>query len=106
MPREARHRGVAHALRLALQARGEPAGEPLDQRRQVLEPLAERRHDELDHAQAVVQVRAVSPAPDLVFEIAVRRRDHAHVRGDGLAAPDALECALLQHAQDLRLGLE
>ena len=56
-----------------------------------------------DHVEAVEQILAEAALADLACQIAVRRGDHAHVDADGLVAADALELALLQHAQQLRL---
>ena len=56
--------------------------------------------------QPVVEILAELPARDHLREVAVGRRDDAHVDADRLVAADALELALLQHAQQLDLGLE
>ena len=62
---------------------------------------------EREHVQPVVQVRRGSgPARRSRLQIAVRRRDHAHVDLERPRAADALELLLLQHAQQLRLHLE
>ena len=45
------------------------------------------------------------PLATSVFEIAVGRRDDAHVDLDGLGRADAADLALLQHAQELHLHL-
>ena len=54
----------------------------------------------------VVEVLAELAVGDQLLEVAVRRRDHAHVDANGLAAADALELALLQHAQQLDLHVQ
>src|SRR3989442_14979139 len=48
------------------------------------------------------------PAATAAGRSRVRRGQHAHIHGNRLVAPDALEFALLQHAQEryLRLGRE
>ena len=44
---------------------GEPLGEELDEHRDVLGPLAKRRHPQLDHVEPVVEVLA----EPILFEI-------------------------------------
>src|SRR5262249_18390077 len=77
-----------------------------DEKRDVLPALAERRHRDLDHADAVEEVAAEPPEPDLLLEIAVRRRDEADVDLAPAVGADALHHAVLQHAQQLRLERE
>ncbi len=66
-------------------------------------PLAQRRHLDGEHVQAVVQILAEAPAGDRVLEIAVGGGDDAHVAGHGHVVADALEHALLQDPQQLHL---
>ena len=54
----------------------------------------------------VVEVGAEAARGDLGVQVAVRRGDDAHVDAQAARAADALELALLQHAQQLRLRLE
>ena len=58
-----------------------------------------QRHD----VQPVEQILAEAALGDLGLDVAVGRRDDAHVDLDGLLAAHALELALLQHAQQLEL---
>ncbi len=79
------------------------AEEVLDQERHVLLARAQRRDVELNHVQPIVEIAAERAALDLRLEVAVGRRQHAHVElllGD---AADALDLALLQDAQELDL---
>src|SRR5258706_13070248 len=55
------------------------------------------------HRQAVIEVEAELALLDERAEIAVRRRDHARAHLDRLDAADALEGAILEHAQQLPL---
>ena len=57
-----------------------------------------------EDAESVEQIRPELALRGPPLQVAVRGRDQAHVGADGLVAADALECLLLEHAQDL--GLE
>ena len=62
--------------------------------------------DERKHVQAVVQIFAEAACGDFGAQVAIRRRQHAHVERHGHAAAEALDFAFLQHAQQLRLQAE
>ena len=70
-------------------------------------PLAQRRQLELDDLQPVVQILAEArPCSTAFLEIAVRGRYDPDVDLEWARGPaDALEGTLLQHAQNLGLGL-
>ena len=79
--------------------------EPLDQRRQLLASIAERRHQD-DHAlQPVVEVFAERPCRDHLQHVAVGRRDHAHVHLDRPDAADAVDLSFLERTQQRHLHL-
>ena len=80
------------------------AEEVLDQERDVLGALAERRHREHHDRDAVVEVEAEAPVVDLGAQIAVRRGDEAHVDRDLVPSADAAEPAPLERAE--QRGLE
>ena len=80
--------------------------EMLDQHRQILEPLAQRRHLHGKDVQPVEQVLAEAAGADRRVEVPMRGRDDAHVAVDRAIAADALEGALLQHPQQLHLHLQ
>ena len=82
---------------------GEPAHERMREQRGVALALAQRRNVDDDLGQPVVEVLAEFAGGDLVLEALVRRADDAHVDRDLLPAADALDHALLQEAQQLRL---
>src|SRR5262245_37184869 len=92
-------RDVADDRLMAVAARRQVAQEVLDEQRDVLAPLAERRDDEVDDVDAVEEVLAELPLGDEIAEVAVGRRDHAHVAGaaDALGA-DLLDLADLEEA--------
>ena len=70
----------------------------------VFDPVAKRRHSQPDDVQAVEQVTAESARCDLGFEGAVRRGHDAHINPPRDVLADAPHFALLEHAQQLRLG--
>ena len=67
--------------------------------------IAQRRQRDREDVEPVVEVLAELAVGDQLLEVAVGRRDDAHVDLDRLGAADALELALLQHAQQLDLHL-
>ena len=76
------------------------------EQRNVVAPLAQRRHAQPHDVQAVEEIFAEAPGSHVVFEIAVRRRDDSHVdRLHGRAA-DHRHRAFLHEAQQLRLHFE
>ena len=91
---------AAHALADGLRVL---LDEVLAQHGDVAGPIAQRRQRDRKDVEAVVEILAELAGGDLLLEIPVRRRDHAHVDLDRLGAADALELALLQHAQQLDL---
>ena len=60
---------------------GREAGQKvLDEQRDVVLALAQRRHDQMDDVEPVEEVFAELPLRDHVAQVPVGRRDHAHVR--------------------------
>ena len=78
--------------------------EALHQQRDVAGALAQRRHDDGIGVQAVVQVGAEAALLRGLLQVDVGRDDEPDVDLAGGDVADALELALLQHAQQLRLG--
>ena len=76
----------------------------LDQRRDVGETIAQRRHTQHMHVQPIEQVLAEPSLRQLLLEIAMGRCDDARVDSDRLVRADAGDFALLEHAQELGLG--
>src|SRR6185295_10109133 len=73
------------------------------QREHVLFAVAQRRQPDRKYVQPVVEILAELAAAHRQLEIAVRRGDDARVGAQDARAAEALEFALLQHAQELRL---
>src|SRR5205085_2278414 len=65
--------------------------------------LSEGRDADRDHVQPIKEVLAEGAARDHLVEIAVGRRDEAHIHLDRLRAADALELTLLKDAEELHL---
>ena len=61
---------------------GERPQEVIDERRQILAPLAQRRQLDRDHVDAVVEVLAEPPLPHEGLQIPVGRREEPHVHLD------------------------
>src|ERR1039458_2349791 len=66
----------------------------------------QRRHVNMDHLDAVVEIFAEVPLDDLGLEILVGGGEDAHIHGDGGASADAFQDALLEDAENLGLGGE
>jgi len=78
--------------------------ERLHQQRNVLSPIAQRRHMDRHHAQPEEEVLAEFALGDHPREVAIGGGHQPHVHLDGGIAADALEGALLaEHAQELHL---
>ena len=88
---------------LSALARGEPVQEMAREPGDVFPPLAQRRQLDCDDPQAIVQVLAELAPGDLFCQTRVGRGEHTHVDRNPLAAPDALDLSLLEHAQELGL---
>ena len=79
--------------------------EVLNELRDVLAPLGQRRHAQRDDRQAMIEVLAEFARGDLRLDIATGRGNDAHIDRDLGRAADALEGLIDKHAQDLVLGL-
>ena len=74
--------------------------------RDVLAPLAQRRHPDGNDVQTVEQILPEAPGLDFRGKLAVGGGNHAHVDLDLGVAADPLEGLFLQNAHDFALGLE
>src|SRR6185436_3906342 len=83
--------------------RRKAAQEMVRQHDDVAATNAKRWHFDVHDIEPVVEVFAESTLPNVGPEIAVGRRDDADIDRDRFVAPDALEGALLQDAQELHL---
>ncbi len=82
----------------------EVSQESAHEKRNILLPLAQRRHRDVDHVQAEIEIVAKLPLAHQLRQILVRRRDQAHVRLQELIAAHALEGALFaDHAEQFHL---
>ncbi|EDM79044.1 hypothetical protein PPSIR1_10590 [Plesiocystis pacifica SIR-1] len=92
---------------MAVEAPAEVGGEAVDQvagdEHHVVAALAQGRELDADDVEAEVEVLAEVVGLDLFAQVAVGRRDHAHVDGHGLGVADPLDLPLLEHAQQLDL---
>ena len=78
----------------------------LDQRRDVVGALAQRRQADGHDVQPVEQVLAEQSLRDQLAQVAMGGGDDPHIGLDRHAAADRHELARLQHAQQPGLGLE
>src|SRR6266581_4114168 len=65
-----------------------------------------RRHFDRENRQPVIQVRAEVAFPDFLAQVAIGGGDHPGTGETLLRLADALELAVLEHAQELRLQLQ
>ncbi len=96
---------AAGEKRLAASACRRPRAreEMLGEQRDVVAAFAQRRQVQAHDIEAVQQVGAEFAAFGFRVEVLVGRGDHAHVDADQLAAADAVELAVGEHAQQARL---
>ena len=80
-----------------------PRHEVIDEQRDVAPARAQRRHVQLDAAQAVVEIRPEASGLDERGETPVGRRHDADVNLPRVLPADALDGQILQHAQELGL---
>ena len=78
----------------------------LDELRNVLTPIAQRRYGDGKHVEPVVQVATETTLTDFLGQVAIGRRNDADVDVDGARAAEPFDLALLQHAEQLGLELE
>ena len=89
-----------------LSARDRPPHQVLDEQRDVLAAIAQRRERDREHVEPIVQVAAEAALAHFLGQIAVGRGDDAHVDVHRARAAQPLELSFLQHAQQLGLQLE
>ena len=82
------------------------ASKPVDELRQVVEALPQRRHRDDRDREAEEEVLAKAPGGDVGPQVAVRRRDDAHVDAAVDPAADAPDLAALERAKEARLQVE
>ena len=97
--------GAQSHARLA-QALARLAQEKRAQVRDLLAPIAQRRHVDADDAQAVEQILAELAVGDALLEIGVGRGHDADVDARGTRLADRQDFPLLEEAQQLRLHVD
>ncbi len=65
-----------------------------------------RRHAQGDDIDPVVQVLAKFSFLDRLFDVPVRRRDHAHIHGNGFRGADPVDNPFLEDPQDFCLQID
>src|SRR5262245_38407147 len=98
------HRPPADAVQALADPRRELVHQEVDEQRDVVLPLAQRRQADGEDVEAVVQVLAESFLLDLFEQVSVGGGDDADVHPDRGGAAHAVELALLEHAEQLHLG--
>ena len=73
------------------------------QHRNIVLPLPQRRHRDLQHRQPVIQILPETAVPHRLLQIAVGRGNQADIHLDGMDPAHAFELTLLQHPQQLHL---
>ena len=69
----------------------------------IVAALAQRRHGNREHVQPEEKILAEAAGGDRAGQIGIRERHQARVHAQRFGAAEALEGALLEHAQQLRL---
>ena len=80
--------------------------EVIGQQQHVRLPVAQRRHEDREDIEPVIEVLAEGPLRDRLLHVLVGRRDDADVDADGFGAAEPLELALLDDAEQLHLRTE
>src|SRR4029450_10353014 len=75
-------------------------------KRYVSPPLPQWREVDVEHIQPIVQIVPEVTQGHAFLDIAIGRRDHAHIHLDRLRPTDPKERAALEHAQQLDLRAE
>ena len=78
----------------------------IDELRDVVTAVAQRRHANAHDVQPVVEIFAKRLRPHHLLKIFVGRSNDPYIDPDGLGAADALNLTLLQHSQNFGLGRE
>ena len=103
---QAEHRASAHGLDVEVMPGIEPAPAVLDEEREILGPLAERRHVKDDPAEAKVEIVPEAALVSPGGEVAVGGGDDADIDAAASARAHGADLALGQEAEERRLGLQ
>ena len=93
-------RGLPHGQAIP---RCELLREEFDELGNILDPLAERRHPQVDHVEPVVEIFAEGALLDLGLQIAVGCSHDLHVDRHRLRGAHGQHFSLLQHSEQFRL---
>ena len=74
--------------------------EVFEQHRDVLPPLAQRRHFDREHVQTIEQVEPEIAGGDGLLQIPIGGGDDADISGNGLAAADSFKLPFLEHSKE------
>ena len=102
--RDQRHRLGGEAANALFLARGKMGEEGAREIGHVLAPPPQRRNADREHVQPIEQILAEAALAHQLDEVAVGGGNDAHVNLDGLASADRIDLAMLDGAQELRLG--
>jgi hypothetical protein len=89
-----------------LMAAAQVGQQGIHQQRDVLPPLAQGRHMQGQHAQAVIQVGPECPVAHHGGKIPMRGREDADIHLAGLVLAQPLDFPFLQHAQQFHLDIQ
>ena len=103
---ERRERALGHAPDVLLELPRIFFHEVVDKEGDVLLAVAERGHAQGNDVEAIEEVFAERPRPHRLLEVDIGRGDDPDVHGDGADAAEALDLALLQCAEKLRLEVD
>jgi len=92
------HRAVVELRRSLALCGGEVLQKKLREERNFRRSLAKRRNLEHESVEPIKKIFAKTSLRNLLFEIAIRCGDHAHVDGDVAIGSDARDGARLEHS--------
>ena len=81
------------------------ADEMTDEFRDIVLPGPQRRHFDREDAQTIEEIETKPAVGDVLLQIPIGRSQHPDVHAPRRILADALELALLQDAQELRLQI-
>ena len=73
------------------------------EQRQVFAPVSERRYDDWNYVQAIVQILTKIVFGNLFFQVSIRSRNHPDVNCDFSGSTDRAKAAFLQHSEEFDL---
>ena len=77
--------------------------ESLGKERNILDPVAERRQDDLEDVEPIEEILAERSRGDGSGKVSVRRADHSHVGPARVRVADAFVFAILEKPEQFRL---